>query len=158
MTGGWHPHLRELFRLSDRSTCFPLAIRTSVPIAPWQSSTVTLIGDAIHTMTPGRGVGANTALRDAQLLCARLTDARDDRGSLVAAIHAYESRMIAYAFDAVVKSRQQMDGDALMHKPVVGRLALAGMRTGMRLVNHIPPLKQRMADNLSRDRGADRAA
>ena len=76
--------------------------------------------------------------------------------SLVQAIHEYERRMIDYGFDAVLKSRQQMDANALIHKPVVGRVVLAGMRTGMRLVNHVPPLKQRATDSLLRYRGADR--
>jgi len=156
MTPNWHPNLRALFRLTDPSTCFPINIRTSVPIPAWPSSNVTLIGDAIHTMTPGRGVGANTALRDAALLCRNLTAARDGRMTLIQAIHEYEARMIEYGFDAVLKSREQMDGNALIHKPVVGRAALAGMRTGMRLVNHLPPVKRRMAEGLERYRGADR--
>jgi 2-polyprenyl-6-methoxyphenol hydroxylase-like FAD-dependent oxidoreductase len=156
MTEGWHPHLRELFWLTDPSTCFPLNIRTSVRIAPWPSSTVTLLGDAIHTMTPGRGVGANTALRDAALLCRNLVAVRDGRLSIVEAIRDYERQMIEYGFEAVLKSREQMDGDAVVHKPIVGRVALAGMRAGLRLVNHTPPLKRRMADALLRSRGADR--
>jgi 2-polyprenyl-6-methoxyphenol hydroxylase-like FAD-dependent oxidoreductase len=65
MTPDWHPSMRRLFALSDPGSCFPITIRTSVPIPPWPASTVTLLGDAIHTMTPGQGVGANTALRDA---------------------------------------------------------------------------------------------
>ena len=156
MTPDWHPNLRALFRLTDPSTCFPINIRTSVPLPAWPSSNVTLIGDAIHTMTPGRGVGANTALRDAALLCRNLTAARDGRMTLLQAIHEYEARMIDYGFDAVLKSREQMDGNALIHKPVVGRAALAGMRTGMRLVNHLTPVKRRMAEGLERYRGADR--
>ncbi|WP_197081006.1 FAD-dependent oxidoreductase [Gordoniibacillus kamchatkensis] len=79
MTKGWHPHLRAMVAESDPSTMFTVNIRTSVPIEPWQTSNVTLIGDAIHTMTPGRGVGANTALRDAELLCRRLIEAAAER-------------------------------------------------------------------------------
>jgi hypothetical protein len=63
-TATWHPDLRELFRLTNPSTCLPINIRTSEPVAPWPTSSVTLVGDAIHTMTPGPGVGANTALRN----------------------------------------------------------------------------------------------
>ncbi len=75
MTPGWHPNMRKLFALADPGSCFPIDIRTSVPIAPWKSSNTTLLGDAIHTMTPGQGVGANTALRDAALLCRQLVAA-----------------------------------------------------------------------------------
>jgi hypothetical protein len=59
---------------------------------------------------------------------------------------------IDYGFDAVLESRKQMDGDGLIHKPVVGRAVLVGMRT----VNHPPPVKKRMADAQQRYRGADR--
>jgi 2-polyprenyl-6-methoxyphenol hydroxylase-like FAD-dependent oxidoreductase len=146
MTRGWHPHLRQLIRDSDPSTCFPINIRTSVPLAPWPSSQVTLLGDAIHTMTPGRGVGANTALRDAASLCHALIAVRDGNKPLLPAIHEYEAEMIRYGFDAVIKSRQQMDGRDPIHQPVMGRAVLAAMRTGMRVVNAVPPLKRRMLD------------
>ena len=59
-------------------------------------------------MTPGRGVGANTALRDAVNLCRQLIDVRDGRQELIAAVHEYEAKMIEYGFDAVIKSRAQM--------------------------------------------------
>ena len=156
MTVDWHPNLRRLVHLTDPTTCFPVNIRTSVPLPPWPSSNVTLIGDAIHTMTPGRGVGANTALRDAALLCANLMAVRDGRLSLLEAVRYYVTQMIDYGFKAVVKSREQMDGNGLIHKPYVGRVALEVMRTGMRIVNHLPPLKQRMAEGLQRERGAGR--
>jgi hypothetical protein len=156
MTRDWHPRFRKLVTLTDPTTCFPVNIRTSVPIAAWPSSNVTLIGDAIHTMTPGRGVGANTALRDAALLCQNLIAVNAGRLTLIDAVADYESRMRAYAYPAVRKSREQMDSDGIIHKPLVGRLALAGMRAGMRIVNHLPPLKQRMAEGLRRERGADR--
>ncbi|MGZ0147573.1 FAD-dependent oxidoreductase [Kribbella sp. WER1] len=156
LTPDWHPNLRRLFELTDRGTCFPVNIWTSVPLEPWESTNVTLIGDAIHTMTPGRGVGANTALRDAVNLCRALIDVRDGRRELVAAVRDYETKMIEYGFDAVIKSRAQMTADDPVHKPVIGRLALAGMRTAMRTVNHVPPLKRRMRDAMLAYRGADR--
>lgn len=62
----------------------------------WTPSPVTLLGDAIHTMTPGRGIGANTALRDAALLCRTLTAVRDGQQPLLQAIGEYEAHMRAY--------------------------------------------------------------
>jgi 2-polyprenyl-6-methoxyphenol hydroxylase-like FAD-dependent oxidoreductase len=117
---------------------------------------VTLLGDAIHTMTPGRGVGANTALRDAVLLTRHLAAVRDGRRELVAAIGAYEAKMRRYGYEAVLKSRQQMDGRAAIHKPVVGRVALALQRTMMRAVNATPPVKRKMLQSIESFRGAAR--
>jgi 2-polyprenyl-6-methoxyphenol hydroxylase-like FAD-dependent oxidoreductase len=155
-TRSWSPIFRELQRQTDPSTCFPLNIRTSERPAPWPSSNVTLLGDAIHTMTPGRGVGANTALRDAELLCGQLVAARDGHLALLDGIAAYETEMRDYAFAAVEKSLEQMDGRALVHKPVIGRAVLELTRAGMRLVNNVPPLKRRMAASLEQERGAHR--
>ena len=156
VTPGWHPNLRRLFELTDPGTCFPVNIWTSVPLDPWKTTNVTLLGDAIHTMTPGRGVGANTALRDAVNLCRALIDVRDGRQELIPAVNEYEAKMIEYGFDAVIKSRAQMTSTDPVHKPVVGRVALAGMRTAMRTVNHLPPVKRRMRDSMLAYRGADR--
>lgn len=156
MTGRWHPKLRRLFSLTDVSTVFAGSIKTSVPIPQWETTNVTLIGDAIHTMTPGRGVGANTALRDARLLCRNLAAAKDGRMTVREAIRGYETQMVDYGFEAVVASRKQMDGGDLIHRPVVGRLVLAGMRTGMRAVNHLPPVKRRMLESQERYRGHNR--
>lgn len=156
LTANWHPNLRQLFAITDPATCFPLNIRTSAPLPQWPTSNVTLIGDAIHTMTPGRGVGANTALRDAKLLCRNLIRVRDGRTSLLDAVRDYETRMLDYGFDAVKKSLAQMSGNDPIHKPVLGRAVLAGMRTGMRVINHLPPVRNRMAEAQRRYRGHDR--
>jgi 2-polyprenyl-6-methoxyphenol hydroxylase-like FAD-dependent oxidoreductase len=51
----------------------------------WRFGNVTLLGDAIHTMSPSRGEGANTALRDAALLRALLVDVAAGRIPLVEA-------------------------------------------------------------------------
>jgi 2-polyprenyl-6-methoxyphenol hydroxylase-like FAD-dependent oxidoreductase len=155
MTPTWSPKLRELFTLGDPSTTFAINIRTSVPIPAWTSTNVTLLGDAIHTMTPGRGVGANTALRDAQRLVEQLTLVRDGRKGLIEGVQDYETKMIEYGFKAVTDSREQMTGDAPIHKPVLGRAVLAGMRTYLRLVDRVPMLKRKMIDGLYEYRGAE---
>jgi 2-polyprenyl-6-methoxyphenol hydroxylase-like FAD-dependent oxidoreductase len=154
-TSTWHPDLRRLFALADPTSCFPINIRTSVPLPQWETTQITLIGDAIHTMTPGRGVGANTALRDADLLAHKLVAARDGRLPLLAAIRAYETTMIEYGFDAVAKSHRSGSSTG-PDAPVVGRALLGGMRTLMRVVNHLPKVKQRMAEAQRAYRGHDR--
>ena len=158
LTPDWHPQLRRLFELTEPSTCFPVPILTSEPVPAWTPSPITLLGDAVHTMTPGRGVGANTALRDAAVLCAWLLDVRDGRSDLVPAVGAYEERMREYAYPAVIASRKQISGDDPIHRPVIGRALLAGMRTAMRVVDRTPPLKRRMTASMLRFRGADRDA
>jgi 2-polyprenyl-6-methoxyphenol hydroxylase-like FAD-dependent oxidoreductase len=56
-------------------------------------------------MTPGRGEGANTALRDAELLADRLIDVASGRSRLAAATRSYETEMLRYGFEAVQQSR-----------------------------------------------------
>jgi 2-polyprenyl-6-methoxyphenol hydroxylase-like FAD-dependent oxidoreductase len=153
LTCEWHPDMRQLIRLTDRSTLQSINIRTSVPLAPWESSNITLLGDAIHTMTPGRGAGANTALRDAALLRQTLLHVRDGRKPLVPAIHDYEVEMLRYSTEAVLASRKQMSGNDTLHKPFVGGLQLAAMRGAMRVVNNVPALKRRITRNIMRVRG-----
>lgn len=155
MTPTWSPDLRTLFALGDPSTTFAINVRTSVPVPAWNSTNITLLGDAIHTMTPGRGVGANTALRDAQRLAEQLTLVRDGRKALRAGVRDYETRMIEYGFQAVRDSREQMTGDAAVHKPVLGRAVLAGTRAYLRVVDRVPALKRKMIDGLYEYRGAE---
>ena len=152
MCADWHPNMHRLFELSDPTTCFPIDIQTSDRIPQWETTNITLLGDAIHTMTPGRGVGANTALRDAALLCKRLIEVRDGAKPLLQAVREYETRMIDYGFAAVEASRKQTSGDQIAHKPVLGRLSLAAMRGGLRLAGAIPPIKAKMVDGLYTDR------
>ncbi|MFF3440041.1 FAD-dependent oxidoreductase [Streptosporangium sp. NPDC002721] len=134
MTEGWHPDLRTLVTASDPGTVSLLPIRTSVPIGPWPATTVTLLGDAIHSMTPMRGIGANVALRDARSLRRALTGGGDP----VAAIAAYEAEMREYGFAAVRDSlraaRRFVD-----ENPV----ARAGFRTFLRTARHLPPLRRK---------------
>ncbi|OJH39075.1 hypothetical protein BON30_16090 [Cystobacter ferrugineus] len=101
MTRDWHPVFRRLLELTDPANINLLSLRTSVPHGHWGTRRVTLLGDAIHSMVPMRGQGANTAIRDAALLTERLTAAHRDGTSVTEALHAYEVEMLEYGFDAV---------------------------------------------------------
>ncbi len=138
---GWHPDFLRIVRETPGSevACWP--IRTSVPVAAWPATSVTLLGDAIHSMTPMRGIGANTALRDAELLCRNLVERAPVDG-----IADYERRMREYGFAAVKASlrsaRQFVSGG------VVGR---AAFRSVLRLFEAVPPVKRAVF----RDHGID---
>jgi 2-polyprenyl-6-methoxyphenol hydroxylase-like FAD-dependent oxidoreductase len=97
----WHPDLRRLLALAEVQDTIRIAIRASVPIDPWPATRVTLLGDAIHAMSPVRGSGANTALRDAALLAKELAAAARGDKPVLRAIADYEQEMVGYGFAAV---------------------------------------------------------
>jgi 2-polyprenyl-6-methoxyphenol hydroxylase-like FAD-dependent oxidoreductase len=110
MIRSWHPDLRGLVARASIDETFLVRIRTSVPVAAWPPSRVTLLGDAIHAMSPARGSGANTALQDAGLLCRTLTEAWPDGRAVGPAISEYETRMREYGYAAVRASRAAETG------------------------------------------------
>lgn len=107
MVRDWHPAVRRVVAEADVGATFPVCITSAQPVKQWDAPNVTLLGDAIHTMSPGRGDGANIALRDAQVLTAALSLVADGRLSLVEAKRAYEAEMLDYGFAAVEASRHQ---------------------------------------------------
>jgi 2-polyprenyl-6-methoxyphenol hydroxylase-like FAD-dependent oxidoreductase len=153
LTRDWHPYVHQLIRMTEPSAVSYVGIRTSVPPPPWESSNVTLLGDAIHTMTPGRGAGANTALRDAALLSQLLVEADRGRKPLVQAIHDYEVEMLRYSSEAVNESKKQLNSADLIHRPMIGGLQLAMIRGVMRIVNAVSSLKRCALQNMMRVRG-----
>jgi 2-polyprenyl-6-methoxyphenol hydroxylase-like FAD-dependent oxidoreductase len=62
---------------------------------------VTVIGDAVHSMTPAGGIGANTAVRDSALLGRLLREAGGYADGVTA---AYEKEMRVYGSEAVNQS------------------------------------------------------
>ncbi|WP_434440820.1 FAD-dependent oxidoreductase [Lentzea sp. E54] len=130
--GGWSPDLRRIVESSHPETVSQWHIRSSKPIERWQPTNVTLLGDAIHAMTPMRGIGANIALKDAQLLARCITEGGD-------AIARYEAQMYEYGFAAVRDSlraaRQFAEGS-----PVSRTL----FRTVLRTAAAVPALKRAM--------------
>jgi 2-polyprenyl-6-methoxyphenol hydroxylase-like FAD-dependent oxidoreductase len=97
----WHPALRWLIDEADIPATFPIPITSARPVNAWHIPNVTLLGDAIHTMSPGRGEGANVALRDAQLLCHVLGEVATNGASVAQAKAQYEREMLRYGFEAV---------------------------------------------------------
>ena len=104
----WSPGLRRLVEGAEASSLTSFAVKSSVPVAPWATGSVTLLGDALHNMTPFRGIGANTALRDAALLRVALASVHRGERKLLAALSDYEKQMIDYGFAAVRASLAQM--------------------------------------------------
>jgi 2-polyprenyl-6-methoxyphenol hydroxylase-like FAD-dependent oxidoreductase len=153
----WDPKLRRIFELSDPASAFPLRIATSVPVEPWQPTNITLLGDALHTMTPGQGVGANTALRDAALLCAQLAAADRGEKDPVAAIGAYEAEAVPYGFARVADSLKQngTHGDDPLYRPVMGRPALFAARRYFSLTSRVPALRRKFLAQMEEYRGAE---
>jgi 2-polyprenyl-6-methoxyphenol hydroxylase-like FAD-dependent oxidoreductase len=139
-TTRWAPPLRELIGDSDPKTVNAIRVRSATPVDAWQTGPVTLLGDAIHNMTPMGGIGANTALRDADLLRRQLIAVACGQQDLRPALRAYEEQMRDYGFDAVQRSLRnaQIAGSA-------SRLGRRAFRTVLRVVGALPPLRRRMA-------------
>jgi len=142
----WDERFRALVRLADSGTINAITIRTSVPIAAWQTQCVTLLGDAIHSMTPYRGIGANVALKDAVRLCRALTMVNRGERPVIDAIRAYETDMIDYGFRAVRTSLHAM------HQAVMeDRIRLMLSRAVLRIINSFPPLKRQMFNRMGEE-------
>jgi 2-polyprenyl-6-methoxyphenol hydroxylase-like FAD-dependent oxidoreductase len=100
---------------------FVVRIRTSPAIAAWPPSRVTVLGDAIHAMSPAGGSGANTALQDALQLCRALT-AADGGGDIIAAVGQYEQRMREYGYAAIAASAQAEAERGTLRNPLLSWL------------------------------------
>jgi 2-polyprenyl-6-methoxyphenol hydroxylase-like FAD-dependent oxidoreductase len=136
MMADWDPALRGIVERSDASTFVSFSVKTSTPVSPWPTRNVTLLGDALHNMTPFRGVGANTALRDAAALRAALVAAARSEQDLLPALAAYERDMIDYGFKAVGVSLGMMH--RVHEESQIGR---AMAKLVFRTVDHIKPLQ-----------------
>jgi 2-polyprenyl-6-methoxyphenol hydroxylase-like FAD-dependent oxidoreductase len=135
----WDQRFRDLVHLADPATINAITIRTSVPVAPWSTRRITLLGDAIHSMTPYRGIGANVALKDAVRLCRALTAADRGERPLIDAIRGYEADMVDYGFRAVRTSLHAMN-QAIVESRVHSVLS----RAALRVIDRVPAFKRAM--------------
>ncbi|OWO82553.1 hypothetical protein B5C26_09240 [Photorhabdus luminescens] len=119
----WDSSLHTLIKHSDMENVSSINLRSMPHLPSWKSSNITLLGDAIHNMTPMAGFGVSTTLRDALLLTQKLTRVAAGHEELVKAISDYEQQMRVYANEIVGIS----------------------LRSAQNAVVHfsIPPLKQR---------------
>ncbi len=108
MVGTWDPSLRELVRRGEPGDSLAVRVRASVPVAAWPPSRVTVLGDAIHAMTPAGGSGANCALADAASLTRALRascPAGASREDLLDSVGGYEDTMRRDGYAAVAAAQ-----------------------------------------------------
>ena len=120
----WHPDLVRLVGLAAAQETSLIAVRAAIPVAGWPASRVTLLGDAIHAMSPALGSGASTALRDAALLAAELAAAARGAKTLVQAVGGYEQQMTGYGFAAVRASGAGLTSGGLRAGGVLSAVSL----------------------------------
>ncbi|KAK3986998.1 hypothetical protein QBC44DRAFT_332314 [Cladorrhinum sp. PSN332] len=104
LTKNWHAKFRPLFdEMSVADAAFwKITCSTPSGVPEWPNDPrVTVIGDAVHSMTPAGGIGANTAVRDSALLGRLLREAGGYQPGVTA---AYEKQMRVYASEAVHQS------------------------------------------------------
>jgi 2-polyprenyl-6-methoxyphenol hydroxylase-like FAD-dependent oxidoreductase len=130
----WDPALRQIVRQTSDLGMFP--VKTSVPVPPWETRNVTLLGDALHNMTPFRGMGANMALRDAAALRRALVKVARGEALLLEALAGYEREMIEHGFRAVCLSLENMER---LHSEGLSKVLA---KVAFRLMNALPPLKE----------------
>jgi 2-polyprenyl-6-methoxyphenol hydroxylase-like FAD-dependent oxidoreductase len=89
------------------------------------------------------GIGANTALRDADLLRRQLIAVASGERDLIPALHEYEEQMLDYGFAAVKRSLNNA-----RQAGATSRLARGAFRTVLRVVSAVPPLRRLMINSL----------
>ena len=109
MTQNWNRSIGTLLDLQDPSQTAALQIMTTKSELPfWAASAqVTLLGDAIHVMSPIGSNGVNLAIRDAANMVAILDDSISAE-----AIGRYEERVRRCVEKAV-----QTSSESLLHSP-----------------------------------------
>ena len=133
----WNPELRRLVQQSSDLGLF--SVKTSVPVSPWETRNVTLLGDALHNMTPFRGMGGNMALRDAAALTRALVKVTEGETPLLEALAQYEREMIEIGFRAVRLSLENMER---VHSEGIRKVFA---KLALRVMNSVPTLKERFA-------------
>lgn len=112
LTSHWHERVKPMFDNMNETEAAFWKITCSSPkgVPEWPNDPrVTVLGDAVHAMTPAGGNGANTAVRDSALLGRLVAEAwkRGDGDNWTGVTKSYEDEMRVYASAAVKDSYGQ---------------------------------------------------
>lgn len=115
LTSHWHERVKPLFdnMIEAEAAFWKITCSSPEGVPEWTNDPrVTLVGDAVHAMTPAGGNGANTAMRDSALLGRLLAEAweRGDGDHWFGVTAAYEKEMRVYATEAVKASYAHAEG------------------------------------------------
>ncbi|KAK8130905.1 O-methyltransferase aurJ [Apiospora sp. TS-2023a] len=104
ITGEWDPSIRSLIELQDRELTHGMRVLSAPAALPeWEpSDRVTVLGDAVHVMSPSGGVGAVAAIHDACLLSGILAQ----EGHSKVSIGKYERGMREFAKKCIGRSNE----------------------------------------------------
>ncbi len=126
LVAGWHEPIAAVVHSTPEDAISGTGIYWRKPARTWGRGRVTLLGDAVHPMTPDLSQGAAQALEDAVVLAACLRDTDDP----VAALRAYEA------------ARRKRTARIVKRSHAAGRLAQArsGLGAGLRdlLIGALP--------------------
>ncbi len=100
----WPEQARQFVASGDSESFFAVDMHSSIPGYLDEPANVTLLGDAVHAMTPTLGRGANLAMRDAALLGRQLKAVAAGDTPLQAALATYEEELLRYGFEVVRES------------------------------------------------------
>ncbi|WP_205660602.1 FAD-dependent oxidoreductase [Amycolatopsis antarctica] len=138
LVAGWHPDLRRVLAESDPSCRSAQTFSVAPEIAPWPSSRVTVLGDAIHAVPATGGLGGNTALRDARRLTMALSGVARGDSEPVPAIAAYEADLRDHGY-AAIRDALEIRDQMLAH----GVVSTAVSRAWFRLCRRSATLRRR---------------
>lgn len=102
----WPSEASSVPAAGEKGSFFYIEMTSSIPFNLEPHQNVTLLGDAIHAMTPSLGRGANVALRDAAILGKELIKVANGNKGLAVSLKEYEAEMTQYGFNVVRQSAE----------------------------------------------------
>lgn len=102
----WPSEASSVPAAGEKGSFFYIEMTSSIPFNLEPHQNVTLLGDAIHAMTPSLGRGANVALKDAAILGKELIKVANANKGLAVSLKEYEAEMTQYGFNVVRQSAE----------------------------------------------------